>query len=248
MLAFSLFGKAMDKPIEIERKASNMLVVEKELDKGLNQGLYRKSIIVLIVSAIIGLFVIQYALHTKHSAIQAFKFSQTKGPLLLNSGIVEAKEAEVSVIFWFENEDTLLNLGTNKPMPNWVWDYKALQSESGKKAVTVSGHCIVNKNEESNLYKWYTNMARQVSKTGGHIYLDERVPQIIDISAYLSQANAIPSQWALLGNTVSIAGYQNNLITGVMAGKDRINIQLLSRGNNTKGQTVLAIPALLEEF
>lgn len=221
-----------------------MLVVAKNC---LNKSLNKKAIIARIIF-VLSIFIMVYALQTKHFARQAFNFSQTKGSLLLNSGVTETKEAEVSVILWFENVDTLLNLRMKEPMPNWVWDYKELQTESGKKAITLSGHCIVNKNEESDLYKWYTSMVRQVSKTGGRIYLDERVPQIIDISAFLSQANAFPSQWALSGNTVSIAGYQNNLIAGVMAGKDRINIQLLSRGNNTEGQTVLAIPVLLEEF
>ena len=89
-------------------------------------------------------------------------------------------------------------------------------------------------------------MVRQLAQSGGQIYIDERVPQAIDISAYLSKTNALPAQWALSDSLVSIAAYQKNLPSTVMAGNDRINIQLLSRGNG--GQTVLAIPVLLEEF
>jgi len=76
----------------------------------------------------------------------------------------------------------------------------------------------------------------------------ESIPQAIDISAYLSQTNALPTQWVLSDNLLSIAAYQNIIETSVMAGQDRINIQLLSRGKNTEGQSVLAIPVLLKQF
>jgi len=107
---------------------------------------------------------------------------------------------------------------------------------------------MINKNEESSLYKWYTTMAQELAKTGGIIYIDERVDQAMDISAYLSKMNALPTQWALIGNLLSIAAYQNDISTNVIAGQDKMNIQLLSRGKNNEGRTVLAIPALLKEF
>jgi len=161
---------------------------------------------------------------------------------------VQADKAEVSVILWFENGDIPLEIWKKRPMPDWTWTYKESQTANGKVAVTLSGHRFIDKNEESNLYTWYTVMARLLAHTGGRIYLDERIPQASDISAYLSKTNAFPAQWTLSGSMVSIAAYQKDLQTNVMAGNDRINIQLLSRGNHNKGQTVLAIPALLEEF
>lgn len=243
MLAFSLFGKAMAKPIEIEKEVFNMLV---DLEDP-KPSLYRKIMITLIVCIFcIGLGT--YALLVGMTSKDTVKLSQTEVPLLLNSGLVLTEEAEVSIILWFENGDLPLEIWTKGPMPDWIWNYKELQTGSGKVAVSLSGHRLIDKNEESNLYTWYNMMAQQLTKTGGRIYLDERVPQAIDISAYLSNANALPSQWALLGNMLSIAAYQNNFKTCVMAGKDRINIQLLSRGKNTEGKTVLAIPVLLEEF
>ncbi|MDR3599940.1 MAG: hypothetical protein P4L49_05560 [Desulfosporosinus sp.] len=213
----------------------------------LKQNSYRKKIITLIACILafsIGIYVFRFGMLSEDTA----KNSQTKVPLLLNSGAVLTKEAEVSLIIWSENGDIPLEIWTKGPLPDWSWDYKELQTESGKTAVTLSGHRPIDKNEESKLYSWYTIMAQELSKTGGRIYLDERVPQAIDISAYLSQTNALPAQWALMGNLLSIAAYQNNFKTSVMAGQDRINIQLLCRGEKTAGQTVLAIPALLEEF
>jgi len=187
---------------------------------------------------------LRVGLQTKESV----ELSQSAVPLLINSGVVGAKKAEVSVVLWFENAELPLEIWTNTPMPDWTWTYKKSQTASGKVAVTLSGHHPMNKNEESNLYTWYTIMVRQLAQTGGKIYIDERVPQATDISAYLSKTNALPAQWTLSGSLVSIAAYQKNLPTNVIAGNDRINIQLLSRGRHNEGQTVLAIPALLEEF
>jgi len=203
-------------------------------------------IIMLLVCTlffVMGTFDLRVGSQIKESVV-----SQTAVPLLLNSGVVQAKEAEVSVVLWFENGEIPFGIWCEKPAQDWIWTYKQSQTVSGKVAVTLSGHHRMNKNEESNLYTWYTIMARQLAQTGGQIYIDERVSQATDISAYLSKTNALPAQWALSDSLVSIAAYQKSLPTNVMAGFDRINIQLLSRGRHNEGQTVLAIPALLEEF
>ena len=186
------------------------------------------------------------ALQMISSTLDARMLSSTAVPMLINSGIVQSKEAEIKVILWFEDGEIPIEVWAKRPMPDWVWTSKSLQTESGKVAVTLSGSHLMNKNEERNLYTWYTTMAQQLDKVGGKVYIDERVPQTIDIAAYLSQVSALPAQWSLFGNTVSIAAYNSNLKTMVMAGQDRINIQLLCRGKNNEGQTVLAMPALLE--
>ena len=169
-------------------------------------------------------------------------------PLLLNSSLVQAKNAEVTVTLWFENGHIPLVIWRKKPTPDWIWTSKELQMENGKEIVTMTGQQSLNKNEERKLFAWYTTMVPQIEKLGGRIYLDERIPQAIDVSAYLSQRNALPTQCVFLDNMVSIAAYHNNLKTSVMAGQDLINIQLLSRGKNTNGQSVLAIPVLLKQF
>jgi hypothetical protein len=171
-----------------------------------------------------------------------------ENPLLLNSGVINANEAEVSLILWSEKGDIPQEILANRPMADWVWTSNTLGTEDGKVAKTIFGKHLVNKNEENILFTWYTTMARDFAKVGGKIYFDERVPQIVDVSAYLSKINALPSQCSFLGNMVSVAAYNTNLKTDVRAGQDRINIQLLSRGKITKGQSVLAMPALLEEF
>lgn len=172
----------------------------------------------------------------------------TSTPFLLNTGLVQTQEAEVSVILWSENGTISNKVWTHLPMPEWEWAMKEQQVNSGKLAETLTGHRIINKQEESMLYAWYTKMAPILEKDGVKVYIDERVAEQIDISAYFSQSDVNPSQWFLSDNLVSIAGYQCNLGPSVVSGRDRINIQLLSKGQDYSGHTVLAIPALLKEF
>ena len=207
-----------------------------------------KTIVKTIIACILIIGLALYSYRVEVPSVEPNIVSQTTVPLLLNSGEVQAKKAEFSIILWFENGDIPHGTLAKRPTPDWIWTSNELRTGSGKVAITISGHQLIDKNEESNLYKWYTTMTQELAKTGGLIYIDERVDQAMDISAYLSKTNALPAQWTLIGNMLSIAAYQKHLLTSVFAGQDRINIQLLSRGKNTEGRTVLAIPALLKEF
>lgn len=191
---------------------------------------------------------ILYAYRVESPSQDPHRVTHSTVPLLLNSGEVQTNEADVSIILWFENRNIPSETWTYLPAPDWTWTYKELQTGSEKVAVTLSGHQSINENEERNLYQWYTARAQEMAKIGGKIYIDERVDQAMDISSYLSKTDARPAQWALIGNMLSIAAYQSNFETSVFAGQDRINIQLLSRGTNSGGRTVLAMPALLKEF
>lgn len=169
-------------------------------------------------------------------------------PLLLNSGCARADYAHVNLTLWFENPTIPDLIWTEKPTPDWQWVSKELKTTTQQTAISLSGEDIMNKSQEKDLLKWYTTMAPIIEKAGGIIYFDERVPEVIDVAGFLSKVNIEPAQWILTGNLTSVAAYQEALQTSVLAGKDRINIQLVSRGDSHKGQTVLAIPVLLNEF
>ena len=243
MLAFSLFGKTKIDTKKRER-GYNMLMGYTSLNTN------RIKYIRVIIISVIWTLIISVGVHAL-SAAQSKEIVQIvkpRVPLLLNSDVVQSENAEVSVIIWFENKEIPRGIWTSKPTTDWIWTYKELQRDNEEVSVTLTGQRLLNKSEERNLFAWYTTMVPRIEKAGGRIYLDERIPQAIDIAAYLSKTNAIPTQWVLLDNMISTAAYQNNIETGVMAGQDQINIQLLSRGKNTLGQSVLAIPVLLKQF
>lgn len=209
--------------------------------------LYRKIILVCCFTGLI-LICLGIGNYVLTHNLKNLEASNKKMPLLLNSGFFEANEAEATLILWIENTEVPTYILGSMPTENWKWNYKEFEMENGKVARMLTGQDILNKEEEIKLFAWYTNMVPLIEKAGGKIYLDERTPEAIDISAYLSQTNADPMQWMLIDNMISSAAYQKNIETTVMAGQDQVNIQILSRGKGSDGRSVLAIPVLLKEF
>ncbi|WP_425805983.1 hypothetical protein ACHOLT_04210 [Desulfitobacterium sp. Sab5] len=183
---------------------------------------------------------------------------QKQPKLLLSSGLTGASEAELRVTFWFEqeNEEAYVNLLNQLPQNGWEWRTvkkevinQTEQNQSDKyQAITIHGYRLINKNEEAEVLSWYPAFSQQVQQAGGIAYLDERVSSGMDVEAYFSQNNITPKQWIISGKTSSLAGYSAGPFTTIQAGRDKVNIQLLSRSSTRGENTVLAIPALLEEF
>lgn len=168
-------------------------------------------------------------------------------PLLLSSGSTTADYADIGLTLWFKNSIIPDLIWAEKPTPDWTWVRKELKTTHDT-AITLSGTRKLNKSQEEDLFKWYTTMAPIIEKAGGRVYFEERVPQVIDVAGFLSKGNTEPAQWMLSGNLISVAAYQSKLKASVLAGPDRINVQLASRGDSKEGQTVLAVPVLLNEF
>lgn len=183
---------------------------------------------------------------------------QKQPKLLLSSGLTGASEAELRVTFWFEqeNEEAYVNLLNQLPQNGWEWRTvkkevinQTEQNQSDKyQAITIHGYRLIDKIEEAEVISWYPAFSQEVQQAGGTAYLDERVSSGMDVEAYFSQNNITPKQWIVSGKTSSLAGYSEGPFTPIQAGRDKVNIQLLSRSTTHGENTVLAIPALLEEF
>ncbi|MGI1657432.1 MAG: hypothetical protein ACRKFN_00470 [Desulfitobacterium sp.] len=173
--------------------------------------------------------------------------SQTSNPLLLNSGLVEAQKAELRVILWFEQGRPDSGFKQNLPQAGWVW------TESDSAAVeglpySLAGCRTITFAEEPEIFAWYKDIEQEVRLVGGITYLDERIPEVIDISHYALEQNIQPRQFSLSEGTISVTGWQESLSSPVLAGEDRVNIQIISQAYEGKGRTALALPVLLEEF
>lgn len=178
---------------------------------------------------------------------------QASPHLLLNSGLADASEAELRITLWFEqkNEASYLNILNNLPQSEWEWETvkkEGLSKTEPRQALTIHGHRQINRSQEAEVIAWYTALSKQVQQAGGQAYLDERVASGMDVEAYFSENSIIPKQWTISGKTSSLAGYSKAPLPSVQAGQDIVNLQLLSRSTVHGENTVLAIPALLEEF
>ncbi|MDA8228924.1 MAG: YwmB family TATA-box binding protein [Desulfitobacterium hafniense] len=167
-------------------------------------------------------------------------------PLLLDSGLTTEEQANLKAIILFNHKVATPELF----LPKNGWEWKISEYTVPGKDVsrlTITGQKTVTKNTERASYIEYLNLAQEVKKLGGRAYLDERINEVIDISAYFTKTQIIPLQWAITDNVVSFAAYKKNGPHPVFAGKDKINVQIATR-NRDKAQTVLAVPVLLEEF
>jgi len=172
--------------------------------------------------------------------------AEVKNPLLLNSGLVEAQEAEIRVVLWFAEGKPQKAFIKDLPQDNWLWQESG-SPNSLTSGYSLAGYTLVSPEEEAGLFAWYLELAQVVKAAGGIVYLDERIDENIDIIAFALKQNIQPQQYSLTEGVVSVAGWDESLGPEVLAGKDRVNIQLISKVEG-KGKTALAFPVLLEEF
>ncbi|MHB1653164.1 MAG: hypothetical protein ACYCVD_11905 [Desulfitobacteriaceae bacterium] len=175
-----------------------------------------------------------------HYGIYQSPFRAPKQILLLNSGLSKATEAKAELILWFPQRppENLLN----ELPPGWNW--RQVQTNGA----TVSGTRVIQKNQEEAFLTLYQTLARQTADAGGQAYLDERIHEGLDLYRFFSSMQAQPLQWAMSGSTLSLTGYIPQLTNPIVAGSDRVNLQLLTRSSTGHAESVMAIPVLLNEF
>jgi hypothetical protein len=166
--------------------------------------------------------------------------------LLEYSGSTET--ADVKVIIWSDNQDSSNLFKEELPSDNWHWEKVFRSNVEGKKITGIVGRTKVGRTEELELKKWYYEFAARIKEAGGKVYLDERINDNIDIVDFLCKAGAEPQQWMLDNTTLSVAAWKSDLGNNIYAGKDKINMQLLTHVSSEYRQSVLALPVLIDEF
>ncbi|SHN68488.1 hypothetical protein [Desulfitobacterium chlororespirans] len=216
----------------MKRKASLMYF--------LNTPLSAQLLIVLL-----GVVVFTHAFLGNQSSL-ATADSQDKHPLLLSTGLLEAQEAELRIILWFEKGKPQENFLNQLPQEDWVWQ-ESHPANSMSRGYSLAGYTRISQESEQAIFSWYQGLVQDVGQAGGIAYLDERVPEGMDIAQYALQQNILPRQFSLSESVSSVAGWQESFLPKVVAGNDKVNIQVISQGYG-QGRTALAIPVLLEEF
>ncbi|MDD4400475.1 MAG: hypothetical protein PHI24_01085 [Desulfitobacteriaceae bacterium] len=169
----------------------------------------------------------------------------TSNPWLLEYSS-DVQEAEVKLVIWYKNQDLSTQISENLPAGNWLWE-KSFTND-GKKIISLVGRTKVDRIKEFELKKWYYQYSNKIRDCGGQVYLDERIYDNIDIVAFLSKSGAKPQQWMLNENTLSVTALKSGLGNKIYAGKDKVNIQLLTNTSKGHKQSVLALPVLIDEF
>jgi hypothetical protein len=169
---------------------------------------------------------------------------------LLSDGRVHCEEARVNIVIWFDKGKIPGTINLGEPFSDWLWEEKMIAcagADQGQMTLRI-GSGVIDAQDEIQLSRWYLETAPTVSQAGGRLYVDERIAEGMDISAFLSSADAVPRQWDMEGKTCSVAAWREEAGSGLWAGQDKINMQLATRFSEQGGQTVLAYPVLMEEF
>ena len=200
--------------------------------------LFRLSLLLVIISLFCGALI-----HKERN----FYPTKLPGPLLMQSGLGTGQNAKVSVVMFLDRKINPAALTGILPT-GWSWHQVRQAKADGAEARTISAQRTITQEQEAQVFQTYLVLAEKMQAAGGHAYFEERIAESIDPVRYLARIGADPAEFAASGRLLSIAAWQKDAGTGVIAGADHINIQVAVRSGRDGGETVLAMPALLQEF
>ena len=177
-------------------------------------------------------------------------FREQEIPLLLNSGSVAGEKATVEYILWTEDVSELTKIEKILQSTGLVWHKITLSNYSERNAYQYMAEIEIKKENEEQALEIYHLLTNKIKRIKVRLYFEERVDSALDFDSYLKKSQIDIRQRVQLPDLISISGFHHDLRDVVKAGKQNINIQIMTKKGNEskKGRTVLAIPVLFEEF
>lgn len=171
-------------------------------------------------------------------------------PLLLSSGLVSSTEGSLEYIVWTEEPGTQTYIEKTLEASGLAWNKKVLSDFSGKKVYQYTTEMAIKKEEEKQAVIFYNHLNTMANNGKIKVLLEERIDSRLEAEKYFTENQIAIKQKAAAEDLISISGYDPRIPCAVQAGKDRLNIQIITEKETKtrKGKTILAIPALMEEF
>lgn len=170
--------------------------------------------------------------------------------LLLNSNLSECESGFVKIILWTEQkkadeiiphklaECDLLKLG---------WKKQKLRNTYGNYAYKYTAEIIVDKKKEAEIPDILNNLAQKLPAETVKIHFEETIKDTINGREYFdllsSKVKSFTAEDGIESYTAN-AGSNNYVKTGA----EFVNIQVITAKKPLQPKTVLALPAILEEF
>jgi len=171
--------------------------------------------------------------------------------MLLHSGQFDTRPAAVKYILWSKEEQALQVIEKKLKETGLVWHKNTLKNYAENKAAfQYSTMQTISKQEEKQALQKYFSLLKEFENLPVRIFFEERVDSNLNLDLYLKENKIEVKEKIRTPDTISITGYIAGLRPTIVAGPKTFNFQLLAKGQavGSKEQTVLAIPALLEEF
>ena len=169
-------------------------------------------------------------------------------PLLLTSGQTGAETSEIRYILWTDNASELSDLDEVINKSSYTWQKDIICDFNGNKIYKYIREEIVDKNQEHNIIENLNILEDQIQGKNIYLYFQQRINQNLDLESYLTAAGINRVQKVETNKIISITGYSDDISKNIRSGNTEINIQVLTRTSESAGKTILAVPALLEEF
>lgn len=198
---------------------------------------------------LLGLLIINIAVFSGFfvRSILAAQVKTEEDILLLNANALENEPAVVKYILWTEETNELPRLEKFLSGTGLKWSRDILSNYYGNKAYKFTAAIIVNKENEKDALTIYKNLQAGISGQTVKTYFEETINKGTNLELYFQGDREIIQKIELAGLT-SATGYSKVLDTDYFLNKKKGNFEILTRNGGIKKNTVLAIPALIEEF
>lgn len=183
------------------------------------------------------------------AAPKYFDQSLREEPLILNSDLTAVQEAVVRYFLWTEDCTGLLDLEGILRDSGLAWQKEVLKDFSGNKALKYTAQIKITKEEEGQALDYYHSLYNKMKGLNIQVYFEEKVNDFLDpVSLFYKYSPDFYSRTEASGVT-SWTGFHPALPGFTLVEGKKVNFQLLTvKGSEGTGKTLLAVPALLEDF
>lgn len=177
---------------------------------------------------------------------------------LLGSGLTDCQKASVRYILWTEDFKQVDSIEKSLKENKIAWKREDLTNAYGGQAVKFTISRIVDKQQEAEIDSMinYLHNSFDIQKVG--IFFEERINAGINPEDYFRLNNVNTDQGGQAEEIVALTGYADGILISPQS-NTKFNIEVLSTLKTCSAnlsevdkmptdKTVLAIPALIEEF
>ena len=168
--------------------------------------------------------------------------------LLLNSGLTRCETSKVKYILWTDDSRELSSVYEILRDSGHVWQEDIFSDFTGKKIYKFTLESRVNKDGEKLIPNQLNLIEKEIKGKRILLYFQQQLDETIDVIEYSSSSKLKNVRKIETESLVSITGYSNSVSKTVQSANLNINIQIITNKQGDRAKTLLAIPALLNDF
>lgn len=185
-------------------------------------------------------------------------FSDSNITYLLGSGLTDCQKASVRYILWTEDLQQIDIIEKSLKANNIVWTCEELKNAYGNQAIKFTISRTIDLKQEKEIDSMIKYLYNSFDRQKVGVYFEERINAGINPRDYFRLNNVITDQSGQAEKILAFTGYADTVAIRPQV-NTKFNIEVLSSvksgsvnftgaDKRSTEKTVLAIPALIEEF